>query len=76
MGTSRGITIERQVLLFEIDRRCSFQECNERIFISLTKKEAAEYRGFECTVCERWTTDSLMKTDVPEWWDEINPITH
>ncbi len=79
MGSIRGIKIERSVLLFEIERRCSFDECNERNFIGLTKPEACDYTGFECIVCERWNTDSLKQSDIPEWWAEIqttnNPFT-
>jgi len=71
MGLKRGIAIERQVLLFEIERRCSFSECNQRVFIGLRKQEAFDYRGFECPSCERWNNDSLTKNDVPDWWDEI-----
>jgi hypothetical protein len=71
MGLKRGIAIERQVLLFEIDRRCSFPECNQRVFAGLTKQEALDYRGFECPACERWNNDSLTKNDIPDWWDEI-----
>jgi hypothetical protein len=79
MGSINGIGIERTVLLFEIERRCSFEPCNERNFIGLTKKEALDYSGFECTVCEYWNTDSLKQSDIPEWWAEIqaqkNPLT-
>jgi hypothetical protein len=79
MGSIQGITIGRIVLLFEIERRCSFETCNERNFIGLTKKEALEYRGFECSVCERWNPDSLKQSDIPEWWAEIqaqkDPLT-
>jgi hypothetical protein len=75
MPTKRGIVIERQVLLFEIERRCSFPECNQRVFVGLTKQEAIDYAGFECTLCERWNDDSLTKNDVPDWWDEI-ALTH
>jgi hypothetical protein len=71
MGLKQGITIERQVLLFEIERRCFFPECNSRMFISLTKQEAFDYHGFECTVCERWNDDVLKKSDVPDWWVEL-----
>jgi hypothetical protein len=71
MGTIRGIGIQRQVLLLELERRCNFPECNARNFIALTKNEAIEYSGFECNVCERWNNDSLSKKDVPDWWDEI-----
>jgi|GEM_PF-1221195 len=72
MGTIRGIGIQRQVLLFELERRCNFPECNARNFIGLTKNEAKEYRGFECSACERWNNDKLSKKDVPDWWDEIH----
>jgi len=71
MRSKRGIAIERQVLLFEIDRRCSFPECNQRMFLGLTKQEAIDYTGFECSLCERWNKDSLTKNDVPDWWEEI-----
>ena len=71
MQPGQPISIERQVLLFEIDRRCSFEDCNQRVLLGLTKSEALEYRGFECTFCERWNADSLRQTDVPDWWDEI-----
>ena len=75
MGLKR-VTIERQVLLFEIERRCFFPECNSRAFISLTKQEAIEYVGFECSVCERWNDDNLKRADVPDWWEEISNVTH
>jgi hypothetical protein len=79
MGSIQGITIERSVLLFEIERRCSFEQCNERNFIGLTKLAALEYNGFECGSCERWNPDCLKQTDIPEWWAEIqaskNPLT-
>ena len=65
------ISIERKVLLFEIDRRCSFEDCNQRVLLGLTKSEALDYRGFECSFCERWSADSLTQRDVPDWWDEI-----
>jgi hypothetical protein len=71
MGSKRGIVIERQVLLFEIERRCSFAECNQRVFLGLTRQEALDYLGFDCPLCERWNDDSLTKHDVPDWWDEI-----
>jgi hypothetical protein len=71
MPPTPRVTIEREVLLFEIERRCSFADCNGRVFIGLTKEEALNYDGFECSVCERWNLDVLNKTDVPDWWDEI-----
>ncbi len=71
MGTNRGISIERKVLLFEIERRCGFTDCNQRLLVALTQPEALQYRGFDCTSCERWNTDILTKKDVPDWWEEI-----
>ena len=71
MPPGHSIGIERQVLLFEIDRRCNFADCNQRVLLGLTKAEALNYRGFECSFCERWNEDSLTQTDVPDWWDEI-----
>ncbi len=79
MSRKQGIITERQVLLFEIERRCSFADCNARNFLGLTKAEAAEYTGYECTSCESWNTDSLKLTDIPDWWDELceaKKITH
>ena len=71
MATIDQLRIKRQVLLFEIDRRCFFTDCNHRVFIGLTKPEAMEYRGFECSACLRWNEDNLVRKDVPEWWEEI-----
>jgi len=71
MVLKQGITIEREVLLFEIERRCFFPECNSRVFVGLTKQEAFDYHGFECVVCERWNDDVLKKSDVPDWWTEL-----
>jgi hypothetical protein len=71
MRQARGITIHREVLLIEIERRCSSPDCNERVFVGLTKLEALDYCGFECSSCERWSSDTLTKTDTPEWWDDI-----
>jgi hypothetical protein len=75
MSLKHGITIQREVLLFEIERRCAFQECNARNFLGLTKQEALAYNGYDCSECERWNEDSLKQTDVPDWWDEINQET-
>lgn len=72
MSSKQGITIERQVLLFEIERRCTFKDCNARNFLGLTKQEAREYTGFECSTCEKWNSDSLKLTDIPDWWDELH----
>ena len=79
MAPIRRITIKREVLLFEIERRCSFAECNQRVFLGLTKQEAQVYNGYECTLCERWNLDTLKKTDIPDWWEEFQsnqPTSH
>jgi hypothetical protein len=73
MGIMKGITIKREVLLVEIDRRCSFAECNGRNFLGLTKPEVLNYEGFECIHCKQWNDDSLSERDIPEWWHEVNP---
>jgi len=70
-----GITIKREVLLIEIARRCAVQECIARNFISLTKKEALTYNGFECSECEQWNDDALKQSEVPDSWDDINRET-
>lgn len=68
----RGITIRREVLLIEIERRCSSPECNSRNFISLTKQETLEYTGYECSECEAWNRDQLKRSEVPDGWDDMN----
>jgi hypothetical protein len=60
----------RQVLVIEIDRRCSTEECRARNQISLTKTEAIEYRGFNCAECERWNDDRLSQSEMPDSWHE------
>ena len=71
MGARKGISFPRQVLLIEIDRRCSFADCGTRVFVGLTKQEALDYLGFDCLSCARWNDDALTEKDVPEWWPEI-----
>jgi len=71
MQELKGIIIQRDVLLMEIDRHCFFPDCNARVLIGLTKQEAREYSGFECACCHRWNDDSLGRKDVPEWWNEV-----
>ena len=68
---SNHIIIPREVLLIELDRRCSFPDCQARSFIPLTKQEAKSYRGFTCEPCNRWNDDRLTKKDISDWWDEI-----
>jgi len=66
----KAVKIEKRILLIEIERRCS--DCNQRVFVGLTREEAMAYNGFECTSCECWNTDSLTRIDVPDWWDELS----
>jgi hypothetical protein len=67
----KRIVTPRQVLLVEIERRCSNSECNFKNRIGLTKDDAQAYLGFECERCQHWTADVLTERDVPDWWDEI-----
>jgi hypothetical protein len=60
----------RDVLVLEIDRRCAGDDCRARNQISLTKTEAIEYRGFNCSACERWNDDRLSQSELPESWHE------
>jgi hypothetical protein len=71
MSKRKVVVIQRDVLLIEIDRHCFFADCNARVMIGLTKQEALDYYGFECTACERWNDDRLTRKDVPDWWSEI-----
>jgi hypothetical protein len=74
MAGTNPIIIPREVLLVEIDRRCSFPDCDSRMAIGLTKAEASDYAGFECEHCQRWNDDKLTPKDIPDWWDEINTL--
>lgn len=65
------ITIPRQVLLVEIERRCRDAECNWKTRIGLTKDEARSYCRFECERCGHAWDDVLTERDVPEWWEEL-----
>ncbi|MFZ0062504.1 MAG: hypothetical protein WAL47_10755 [Pyrinomonadaceae bacterium] len=76
MAIARPIIVTREVLLVEIDRRCSFADCDSRLGIGLTKAEAAEYFGFECEHCKRWNDDKLTQRDIPDWWDEVHTLDH
>jgi len=58
----------RTVLLVEIERRCAFRDCNAKNQIGLTKQEAIEYRGFECSHCERWNEDRVKQSELPDSW--------
>ncbi len=63
--------IPREILLVEIDRRCFFPDCNAKTLIGLTKQEASDYRGFDCSACKRWNDDNLSHKDVPDEWNAI-----
>ena len=65
------IVIPRELLLVEIERRCSQRECNTMTRLGLTKDEAHAYIGFECDKCQVWNKDFLSEQDVPEWWAEL-----
>lgn len=69
--TRIGINLPREVLLVEIERRCTQAYCGARTRIGLTKAEAREYHGFRCERCEEWTEDVLAERDMPEWWNEL-----
>ena len=66
----RQFYFPRDVLVIEIDRRCAGDECRARNQISLTKTEAIEYRGFNCSECELWNDDRLSQSEMPESWHE------
>ena len=65
------IIIPRQVLLVEVERRCSRADCNAKTRVGLTKEEARAYSGFECERCQQWNDDQLTERDVPDWWEEL-----
>jgi hypothetical protein len=53
----------RTTLLVVIERRCTFPDCAAKNQIGLTKQEAIEYRGFECSQCERWNDDCATQSE-------------
>ena len=65
------ITIPRELLLVEIERRCPDADCNWKTRVGLTKEEARSYGGFECERCGQTWDDALAERDVPEWWEEL-----
>ena len=65
------ITIPRELLLVEIERRCREADCHWKTRIGLTKQDARSYCGFECERCGRFFDDVLTERDVPEWWEEL-----
>lgn len=66
-----NIYIPREVLLVEIERRCTDAQCKGRTRVGLTKEEARSYIGFECEKCKRFCDDALSESDVPDWWEEL-----
>jgi len=60
----------RDVLVLEINRRCTADQCRAVNQISLTRTEAIEYRGFNCSACERWNDDRLSQSEMPASWQE------
>ena len=58
----------RSTLLVEIERRCSFPDCRAKNLVGLTRDEAIEYRGFDCTACERWNDDKVEGRELPDSW--------
>ncbi|HEX8338946.1 MAG TPA: hypothetical protein VF621_19660 [Pyrinomonadaceae bacterium] len=68
---SRRIVTPRELLLVEVERWCGDHACNARTRLPLTKAEARDYTGFECSRCERWNEDALTERDIPEWWEAL-----
>jgi hypothetical protein len=64
----RRLYFPRTTLLLGIDRRCAFADCAEINHLSLTKSEAIEYRGFDCSECGRWNDDQLIQDELPDSW--------
>jgi hypothetical protein len=68
MGQAPKFQFPREVLLVEIERRCSFPDCAARNLVGLTKTDAIGYRGFECVKCERWNDDVVNPQELPDSW--------
>jgi hypothetical protein len=68
---TKRFVFPREVLLVEVERRCRESTCGARVRLSLTKREARAYKGFECERCGRWFWDTLSGRDVPEWAEEF-----
>jgi hypothetical protein len=64
----------RATLVIEIQRRCGIEGCGKRNHISLTRTQAIEYRGFNCTECESWNDDRLSGSEIPDSWNEADGI--
>lgn len=67
----KRILMPRELLLVEVERWCGDHACNARTRLPLTKAEARDYNGFECSRCERWNEDALTERDIPEWWEGL-----
>jgi hypothetical protein len=67
----KRIVTTRELLLVEVERWCGDHACNARTRLSLTKAEARDYTGFECSRCGRWNDDALSERDIPEWWEGL-----
>ena len=67
------LNFPREVLLIEIERYCSFPDCKARNQVGLTKEEAIEYRGFDCSKCQRWNEDTITIDALPESWTDASP---
>lgn len=70
----KRITFPREVLLVEVERWCGDHACNALTRLALTKREARDYTGFECSRCERWNEGALAERDIPDWWQELNEV--
>jgi hypothetical protein len=73
-GSKSKLYFPRTTLVIEIERRCGIDECRKRNQISLTKAEAIEYRGFNCSECESWNDDRLSRSEIPDSWNEAGGI--
>lgn len=69
--TKKSMMFPREVLLIEIERRCTVAACGARTRVGLTKEDARGYTGFECERCESWNQDVLTERDIPDWWEEL-----
>jgi hypothetical protein len=61
----------RTTLVIEIDRRCAVADCRQRNSKGLTRTQAIEYRGFNCSECESWNDDRLSQPELPDSWNNL-----
>jgi len=64
----------RTTLVIEIERRCGADGCGKKNLIGLTRAQAIEYRGFNCSECETWNDDRLKGSEMPDSWPDANGI--